>query len=211
MRCQVQLGNGICVAGRDRPRPRTFTETKRTECPLSAQWTPALRGLVHRHSSFIIHLSDFQTFAPLPTAFLYAGSSGLGAALRVFSRPMSDSVEVNFQATMRRRRFHRITDRRVDADFRSGRRRRPSRTQLGVAHIGGRYSFSETDYLNEGAATARAIGARCIKVSLSLDRITLRRNFIRFTRSGPPSRRSMSSRILHTTALCLRGSLILSS
>ena len=44
-----------------------------------------------------------------------------------------------------------------------------SRTQLGVAHIGGRYSFSETDYLNEGAATAYAIGARCIKVTLSLD------------------------------------------
>ncbi|MHA3775059.1 hypothetical protein ACXR0O_26355 [Verrucomicrobiota bacterium sgz303538] len=43
------------------------------------------------------------------------------------------------------------------------------RTQLGVAHIGGLYSFSETDYLNEGAAAARAIGARCIKVSLSLD------------------------------------------
>ena len=42
-------------------------------------------------------------------------------------------------------------------------------TQLGVAHIGGLYSFSETDYLNEGAATARAVGARCIKVSLSLD------------------------------------------
>ena len=44
-----------------------------------------------------------------------------------------------------------------------------SRTQLGVAHIGGLYSFSETDYLNEGAATAYAVGARCIKVSLSLD------------------------------------------
>jgi hypothetical protein len=45
----------------------------------------------------------------------------------------------------------------------------PSLTQLGVAHIGGLYSFSETDYLNEGAETAHAIGARCIKVSLSLD------------------------------------------
>jgi len=44
-----------------------------------------------------------------------------------------------------------------------------TRTQLGVAHIGGLYSFSETDYLNEGAAAAHAIGARCIKVSLSLD------------------------------------------
>ncbi len=44
-----------------------------------------------------------------------------------------------------------------------------SRTQLGVAHIGGLYSFSKTDYLNEGAAAAHAIGARCIKVSLSLD------------------------------------------
>jgi hypothetical protein len=44
-----------------------------------------------------------------------------------------------------------------------------SRTQLGIAHIGGLYSFSETDYLNEGAATARTIGAKCIKVSLSLD------------------------------------------
>ena len=45
----------------------------------------------------------------------------------------------------------------------------PVKTQLGVAHIGGLYSFSETDYLNEGAATARAMGARCLKVSLSLD------------------------------------------
>jgi hypothetical protein len=45
----------------------------------------------------------------------------------------------------------------------------PSLTQLGVAHIGGLYSFSEADYLNEGAETAHAIGARCIKVSLSLD------------------------------------------
>lgn len=44
-----------------------------------------------------------------------------------------------------------------------------SKTQLGVAHIGGLYSFTETDYLNEGAAAAHAIGARCIKVSLSLD------------------------------------------
>lgn len=44
-----------------------------------------------------------------------------------------------------------------------------SRTQVGVAHIGGLYSFSKTDYLNEGAATAHAVGARCIKVSLSLD------------------------------------------
>ena len=42
-------------------------------------------------------------------------------------------------------------------------------TQLGVAHIGGLYSFSDTDYLNEGAAAARNIGARCIKVALSLD------------------------------------------
>ena len=42
-------------------------------------------------------------------------------------------------------------------------------TQLGVAHIGGLYSFSETNYLNEGAATAEEIGAKCIKVSLSLD------------------------------------------
>ena len=38
-----------------------------------------------------------------------------------------------------------------------------------MAHIGGLYSFSETDYLNEGAAVAHSIGARCIKVSLSLD------------------------------------------
>ncbi len=44
-----------------------------------------------------------------------------------------------------------------------------SRTQLGVAHIGGLYALSGNDYLNEGAAKARAIGARCIKVSLSLD------------------------------------------
>tara|TARA_Y100000766_G_C18689570_1_gene498783 strand:- start:373 stop:726 length:354 start_codon:yes stop_codon:yes gene_type:complete len=41
--------------------------------------------------------------------------------------------------------------------------------QLGVAHIGGLYSFSDTDYLNEGAAVARNMGARCIKVALSLD------------------------------------------
>lgn len=42
-------------------------------------------------------------------------------------------------------------------------------TQLGVAHIGGLYSFTNTDYLNEGAAEAAAIGARCLKVSFSLD------------------------------------------
>lgn len=42
-------------------------------------------------------------------------------------------------------------------------------TQLGVAHIGGLYSFSETDYLNEGADVARSMGAKCLKVSLSLD------------------------------------------
>ncbi len=42
-------------------------------------------------------------------------------------------------------------------------------TQLGVAHIGGLYSFSDTDYLNEGADVARSMGAKCIKVSLSLD------------------------------------------
>ncbi len=45
----------------------------------------------------------------------------------------------------------------------------PPKTQLGVAHIGGRYSFSDSDYLNEGAVAAYSIGARCIKVSLSLD------------------------------------------
>jgi hypothetical protein len=44
-----------------------------------------------------------------------------------------------------------------------------SGTQLGLAHVGGLYSFSKTDYLNEGAAAAHEIGARCIKVSLSLD------------------------------------------
>ena len=43
------------------------------------------------------------------------------------------------------------------------------KTQLGVAHIGGLYSLTETDYLNEGAAMAHSIGAKCIKVSLSLD------------------------------------------
>lgn len=43
------------------------------------------------------------------------------------------------------------------------------KTQLGVAHIGGLYSFSEADYLNEGAVTVRSLGAQCIKVSLSLD------------------------------------------
>lgn len=42
-------------------------------------------------------------------------------------------------------------------------------TELGVAHIGGLYAFSETDYLNEGAEVARSVGAKCIKVSLSLD------------------------------------------
>jgi len=42
-------------------------------------------------------------------------------------------------------------------------------TQLGVAHIGGLYSFSDADYLNEGASTAIDLGAKCIKVSLSLD------------------------------------------
>lgn len=45
----------------------------------------------------------------------------------------------------------------------------PPKTELGVAHIGGLYSFSDTDYLNEGAAAARSIGAHCLKVSLSLD------------------------------------------
>ena len=45
----------------------------------------------------------------------------------------------------------------------------PTKTELGVAHIGGLYAFSETDYLNEGAAAAHSIGARCIKVCLSLD------------------------------------------
>ena len=44
-----------------------------------------------------------------------------------------------------------------------------TKTQLGVAHIGGMYAFSQEDYLNEGAATIHALGARCIKISLSLD------------------------------------------
>jgi hypothetical protein len=43
------------------------------------------------------------------------------------------------------------------------------KTELGVAHIGGLYALSEADYLNEGAATARALGARCLKVALTLD------------------------------------------
>lgn len=47
--------------------------------------------------------------------------------------------------------------------------RAATRTVLGVTHIGGKYSFSGNDYLNEGAATAYEIGARCIKVSLTLD------------------------------------------
>jgi hypothetical protein len=42
-------------------------------------------------------------------------------------------------------------------------------TQLGVAHIGGGYSFTEHDYLNEGVAFAESIGCRCIKVALALD------------------------------------------
>lgn len=41
--------------------------------------------------------------------------------------------------------------------------------QVGVAHIGGLYSFSDSDYLNEGATAALSLGARCIKMSLSLD------------------------------------------
>jgi len=45
----------------------------------------------------------------------------------------------------------------------------PSQTQLGVAHLGGGYALTQTDYLNEGAALARSLGARCLKVSLSLD------------------------------------------
>ena len=45
----------------------------------------------------------------------------------------------------------------------------PAGLQLGIAHIGGLYSLTDQDYLNEGAAAVHAIGARCIKVSLSLD------------------------------------------
>lgn len=45
----------------------------------------------------------------------------------------------------------------------------PTRTELGVAHIGGLYSFTKGDYLNEGAAKVQELGAKCIKVSLSLD------------------------------------------
>lgn len=41
--------------------------------------------------------------------------------------------------------------------------------QLGIAHVGGLYSLTDQDYLNEGAAAVRDIGARCIKVSLTLD------------------------------------------
>jgi hypothetical protein len=46
---------------------------------------------------------------------------------------------------------------------------RPRATQLGVAHIGGLYSFTETDYLNEGAKAVLDLGAKCIKVNLSLE------------------------------------------
>jgi hypothetical protein len=42
-------------------------------------------------------------------------------------------------------------------------------TQLGVAHIGGRYAFTEKDFLIEGAEAVRSLGARCLKISLSLD------------------------------------------
>jgi hypothetical protein len=42
-------------------------------------------------------------------------------------------------------------------------------TQLGVAHIGGGYAFTHRDALNEGAAAIESLGARCIKVGLSLD------------------------------------------
>lgn len=42
-------------------------------------------------------------------------------------------------------------------------------TQFGVAHVGARYGFTETDALNEGAEVIEDLGARCIKVCLSLD------------------------------------------
>lgn len=45
----------------------------------------------------------------------------------------------------------------------------PVAMPLGVAHIGGLYSFTDQDFLNEGAAVIREIGARCIKVALTLD------------------------------------------
>jgi hypothetical protein len=45
----------------------------------------------------------------------------------------------------------------------------PVAMQLGVAHIGGLYALTDQDFLNEGAAAIRAIGARCIKVALTLD------------------------------------------
>lgn len=45
----------------------------------------------------------------------------------------------------------------------------PVAMQLGVAHIGGLYALSDQDFLNEGAVAIRDIGARCIKVALTLD------------------------------------------
>ena len=42
-------------------------------------------------------------------------------------------------------------------------------TQLGVAHIGAGYAFTAAGVLHEGAVTIRGLGARCIKVGLSLD------------------------------------------
>lgn len=41
--------------------------------------------------------------------------------------------------------------------------------RLGAAHIAGRYNFTSTDYLNEGADQLLALGTRVIKVWVSLD------------------------------------------
>jgi heme-degrading monooxygenase HmoA len=42
-------------------------------------------------------------------------------------------------------------------------------TELGITHIAGNYAFTDHDFLNEGAIACREIGARCIKVALSLE------------------------------------------
>lgn len=43
----------------------------------------------------------------------------------------------------------------------------PAREVLGAAHVGGKYSFTEEDYLNEGADRLLALGTRVIKVWLN--------------------------------------------
>src|SRR5688572_2182369 len=44
-----------------------------------------------------------------------------------------------------------------------------TRDVLGVAHVAGKYNFTEDDYLNEGADRVLELGSRVIKVWLALD------------------------------------------